>query len=206
MKLLGQIWKEGIIPTEWKKGIIVPLYKREDQEEVGNYRGILLLCTAYKVYAEILRTRLEKAVEEKNLIPESQTGFRKGKSAIDNILNHIVQKEKIKGNKVYAMFADLKAAFDNVDRNTLWKILREGGIKGGLIKKVEEMYEGTEVIVRTKRGYTERFWTKKGVKQGCVISPLLFNMYMAKVEEDFRKRKIGGIEVGKMSLESSVRG
>lgn len=49
VKLLGQIWKEGIIPSEWKKGIIVCLYKREDQEEVGNYRGILLLCTAYKV-------------------------------------------------------------------------------------------------------------------------------------------------------------
>lgn len=123
---------------------------------MGNYRGILLLCIACKVYAEILRTRLEKAVEDKNLIPKSQTGFRKGKSAIDNILNHIVQKEKIKGNKVYAMLADLKAAFDNVDRNTLWKILREGGIKGGLIKKVEDMYEGTEVTVRTKRGYTKR--------------------------------------------------
>lgn len=109
-----------------------------------------------------------------------------------------MQKEKIKGNKVYAMFADLKAAFDNVDRNTLWKILREGGIKGGLIKKVEEMYEGTEVTIRTKRGYTERFWTKKGVRQGCVMSPLLFNM--AKVEGDFRKRKIGGIEVGKIRV------
>lgn len=96
VKLLGQIWKEGIIPSEWKKGIIVPLYKRENQEEVGNYRGILLLRIAYKVYAEILRTRLEKAVEEKNLILESQTGFRKGKSAIDNIfvLNHRKKRSK----------------------------------------------------------------------------------------------------------------
>lgn len=93
VKLLGQIWKEGIILSEWKKGIIILLYKREDQEEVGNYRRILLLCIAYKVYAEILRTRLEKAVEEKNLIPESQTGFRKGKSAIDNILNYIKRKD-----------------------------------------------------------------------------------------------------------------
>lgn len=58
-------------PLEWKKSIIVPLYKRRDQEEVGNYRGISLLCTAYKVYAEVLRMRLEKVIEEKNLVPEN---------------------------------------------------------------------------------------------------------------------------------------
>lgn len=77
---------------DWKKSIIVPLYKRGEPEEVGNYRGISLLYTVYKVYVEILKSRLEEVVEMKKLVPESQSGFRKGKSAIDNIfaLNHIV--------------------------------------------------------------------------------------------------------------------
>lgn len=92
---MRHIWKEGKVPIEWKKSIIA-LYKRGDQEEVGNYRGISLLCTAYKVNAEVLRMRLEKVIEEKNLVSESQTGFRKGKSAIDNIfvLNHRKKRSK----------------------------------------------------------------------------------------------------------------
>jgi len=60
----------------------VPLYKREEREEVGNYRGISLLCSAYKIYAEIPRNKLEKVVEEKELIPENQARFRKGRSTI----------------------------------------------------------------------------------------------------------------------------
>ncbi|XP_018376755.1 PREDICTED: golgin subfamily A member 6-like protein 22 [Trachymyrmex cornetzi] len=82
--LMRQIWKQGEIPEDWKKSIIVPLYKRGDTEKVRNYRGISLLCTAYKWYAEILRTKLEKEVKRNNVIPETQTGFRKGRSTMDN--------------------------------------------------------------------------------------------------------------------------
>lgn len=90
--MLRQIWKKETIPLDWKKSIIVPLYKRGEPEEVGNYRSISLLYTVYKVYVEILKSRLEEVVEMKKLVPESQSGFRKGRSAIDNIfaLNHIV--------------------------------------------------------------------------------------------------------------------
>lgn len=78
-----------------------------------------MLCTAYKIYAEILKESLEKEVEKKEILPESQAGFRKGRSTIDNIfiLNHLVQREKRKVGKeakIYALFVDLKAVFDNV--------------------------------------------------------------------------------------------
>lgn len=65
--------------------IIVPLYKRGEQEKIENYRNISLLCTAYKIYAEKIRMRLEIEVEEKGIISESQAGFRKGKSTLDNM-------------------------------------------------------------------------------------------------------------------------
>jgi len=119
---------------------------------VSNYRGISLLCTAYKVYAEIVKNRMETEVERKGLIPESQAGFRKGRSTLDNIfvLDHVMQREKRKGGeegKVYLFFVDLKAAFDKVDRSRLWEELRRKGIKEELIRGVEKIYEETEVTV-----------------------------------------------------------
>lgn len=88
---------------------MVPIYKKGDQEKVENYTGISLLCTAYKIYAEVLRRRLEEEVEEKKLIPESQAGFRKGRGTMDIfVLNHVVQREREEeDSKIYTMFVDL---------------------------------------------------------------------------------------------------
>ncbi|XP_020297358.1 uncharacterized protein LOC109861916 [Pseudomyrmex gracilis] len=155
----------------------------------------------YKIYAEIIREKLEKEVEEKDLLPENQAGFRKGKSTLDNIyvLNHVVQREKEKEGgerKVYALFIDLKAAFDNVDREKLWKILEKKGVSG-LIKRMKNIYAETEVVVRTEKGLTKSFMVNKGVRQGCVLSPTLFNLYIADLEEELRDRNIRGVTIGK---------
>jgi len=77
IELIKTVWRKGKIPKDWKTSVMVPLHKKEDKDVTGNYRGISLLCTAYKMYAEILRNKLEKEAEEKGMIPESQAGFRK---------------------------------------------------------------------------------------------------------------------------------
>lgn len=130
----------------------MPLYKRGDKEKVENYRGITLLYTAYKIYAEILRKKLKKEIELKGMLPEGQAGFRKGKSTIDNIfiLNHLIQRKKRKGEKKIYMFADLKAAFDKVDREMLWKTLKRKGIKTKAVSRIEKIYEETVMAVRTR--------------------------------------------------------
>lgn len=73
-------------------------------------------------------------------------------------------------------------------------------IKEDLIRRVEKMYERTETIVRTFQGYTDSFSTRKGVKQGCVLTPLLFNLYMAELEKRLESREIGGVEIGKTRI------
>lgn len=98
------------------------------------------------------------------------------------------------------MFVDLKAAFDNVDRETLWRILREKGIKERILRRLQNIYEETTVMVRTKNGLTEKFATKKGVRQGCVSSPLLFNVYIADIDKEMCNRGIGGIAIGKSRI------
>lgn len=108
------------MPVKWRRNIIVPLHKRGDVNDTGNYRGISLLCSAYKIFAEILKKRLEHVMEKKKILPESQAGFMKGRSTMDNIyiLNHITQRKRnVSGNrKVYGLFIDLRVAFNRVNR------------------------------------------------------------------------------------------
>jgi len=202
---LRQIWRENRIPKDWRKSIIVPIYKRGDPNVPSNYRGISLLCTAYKVYAELIRRRLEDHAERVGGIPETQTGFRKGKSTLDNIftLCHLAQRDgrtEEREKRLYAFFADLSVAFDNVDRNTLWRVLREMNLEESLIKKIETIYEITEVMVKAEGKCTESFVTRRGVKQGCVLSPVLFNLYMAGIHAELKNRRIGGVEVGNLRI------
>lgn len=192
LDIMNQIWKEEKIPEEWKTSVVVLIYKNGDQEKAENYRGVSLLCTGYKLYAEMLREKLEEKVVRKKALQESQGGFRKGRGAIDNIfiLNHIVQRKKCKGEKVYVV--DLKAAFDNVDRSKLWRILRDKEIEEQLIRKIRSLYEETRVMIRTKEETTSSFRTEKGMRQGCELSSTLFNLYIADVDKYLEKKGIGG--------------
>lgn len=187
--------------------MIVPIYKKGKQEVVENYRGISLLCTAYKIYAEILRNRSDEEVERRELLPENQCGFRRGRGTMDNIfvLNHLVQGiKKDKDFKFYALFVDLKAAFDNVDRRKLWDILEEKGINQKIISRLMDIYEDTETAVRTEERLARFFRTTKGVRQGCAMSPLLFNLRIADLDNFMKWRNIGGVDLEKDGSQNSL--
>lgn len=94
---------------------------------------------------------------------------------------------------------DLKAVFDRVDREKLWRIMEEKGMDKGMIGRVKRMYENTEVIIKTKNGLTKELKHSKQEKASSRVvwmSPLLFNIYMADLDNRFKKRNIGGISVG----------
>ncbi|XP_076291061.1 uncharacterized protein LOC143214209 [Lasioglossum baleicum] len=129
-RVCNRVWRgEGWI-GEWSEGIVVPIAKKGDSKKAENYRGFTLLQTAYKVYAAILAERLREEVEGKGLLPESQTGFRKGIGCVDNIyvLNYLINRQvKRKSKKMIIFFVDLKAAFDSVDREVLVRAMRARG-------------------------------------------------------------------------------
>ena len=107
-----------------------------------------------------------------------QAGFRKGRGTRDQIANigWIIKKARIP-EKIYFFFIDYAKAFDCVDHNKLWKILKEIGIPDHLTCLLGNLYSGQEATVRAGHGTTDWFQTGKGVHQGCILSPCLFNLY-----------------------------
>ena len=114
-------------------------------------------------------------------LPDVQAGFRKGRETRDHITNicWIIEKarEFQEKKKIYFCFIDYTKAFDCVDHNKLWKILEETGIPGHLTCLLRNLYAGQETTVRTGHGTTDWFQFGKGVRQGCILSPCLFNLY-----------------------------
>ena len=196
--LIKKIWREGRVPKGWNKGVICPILKKGKKEEVKNYRGVTLMDTAYKIYANILNERLKKEMEKK--LGEGQFGFRKDRGTMDAVyvLNYIANREVAKRRgKVFAFFADLKAAFDKVDRKKMEEMMRRAAIGRRLKKRIMETYKETKCIIKVGDKKSEEFWTSSGVRQGCPLSPMLFNMYIMDLEEEMRKEQTGGIVVGR---------
>ena len=148
---------------------------------VNNYRSISLLDTFDKIYTSILNRRLTFYVNIYGKTAESQSGFREGYCTIDNafILMSIIQKHlcKKKG-RIYVCFVDFQKAFDSELREKLWQVLKTVGIKGNLFKVVKDMYKCVKACVRVKNECTDYFECSVGLKQGCLLSPLIFSIFI----------------------------
>ena len=126
---------------------------------------------------KILQASLQQYV--KHELPDVQAGFRKGRGTRDQITNirWIIEKAREFQKNIYFGFIDYAKAFDCVDHNKLWKNLKEMGIPDHLICLLRNLHVGQEAIVRTGHGTTDWFQIRKGVHQGCILSPCLFNFY-----------------------------
>ena len=126
---------------------------------------------------KILQARLQQYMNCE--LPDVQVGFRKGRGTRDQISNihWIVEKAREFQKNIYFCFIDYAKAFDCVDHNKMWKILKEMGIPGHLTCLLRNLYVGQEATARTGRGTADCFQIGKGVRQGCILSPCLFNLY-----------------------------
>ena len=153
------------------------LIKERQCKECSNYRTTALISRASRVMLKILQARLQQYVNCE--LPDIQAGFRKGTGTRDQIPNirWIIEKAREFQKNIYFCFIDYAKAFDCVDHNKLWKILKEMGIPNHLICLLRNLYAGQEETVRTGHGTTDWFQIGKGVCQGYILSPCLFNLY-----------------------------
>ena len=134
------------------------------------------LYTTFQII-KILQTRLQQYVNRE--LPDVQAGFRKGIGTRDQIANirGVMEKAREFQKNIYFCFIDYAKARDCVHHNELWKILKEMGIPDHLTCLLRNLYSGQEATVRTLRGTTDWFQIGKGVCQGCILSPCLFNLF-----------------------------
>ena len=126
---------------------------------------------------KILQAGLQQYVNHE--LPDVQAGFRKGRGTRDEIANicWIIEKAREFQKNIYFCFIDYAKAFDCVDHNKLWKILKEIGISDHLTCILRNLYADQEATARTGHGTTDWLQIGKGVCQGCILSPCLFNFY-----------------------------
>ena len=144
-------------------------------KECSNYSTIALISHISKVMLKVLQARLQQYMNCE--LPDVQAGFRQRnqRSNWQHLLDH--WKSKRVPKNIYFCFIDYAKAFDCVDHNKLWKILKEMGIPDHLTCLLRNLYAAQEATVRTGRGTTDWFQIGKGVHQDCILSPCLFNSY-----------------------------
>ena len=173
-ELFNKVWEDEKVPEAWQKGIIVKLPKKGDLSVCGNWRGINLLSVPGKLFCRVLLQRMRQAIER--TLREEKAGFRSGRGCTDQIfvLRTIVEQSLEWNSSLYINYIDFEKAFDSIHHPSLWKILQAYGFPQKVINILKDMYADNQCCVRHDGQHSDWFHVKTGVRQGCVISPVLF--------------------------------
>ena len=181
--LILSIWNMEEVPHEWLVSDIVTIYKRKgDRSLCDNSRGITLLSVASKILARIMLTRLCKHIAE-NVLPETQCGFRKERSTCDMIFvtRQLQEKCHEQNRDLHIAFIDLTKAFDTVNRDLLWTALSKFGVPPKFLNILRNLHNDMQACVSMGGSKSQLFRVETGVKQGCVLAPVIFNIYLTAV-------------------------
>nr|VZI29711.1 unnamed protein product [Spirometra erinaceieuropaei] len=174
----------------------IPAERKGNRQVCDNHRGISLLNIAGKIFARILLNRLNNHLEQ-GLQPESQCGFRRHRGTTDMIFAARQLQEKCQDMRthLYSTFVDLTKAFDTVNREGLWKIMRKFGCPERFTQMVRQLHDGMMARVTDNGAVSEAFAVTNGVKQGCVLAPTLFSLMFSVMLMDAYRDERPGIRI-----------
>ena len=203
-KLFNLIFSNGKFPESWSESIVTLIHKKGSKYDPNNYRGISITSNLGKLFNKILYNRLLKFVNEHGLICENQIGFKESSRTSDHIftLKSIIDHYKAQKKKVFASFIDLRKAFDTVWREGLFHKLIKAEIPSKLFQIIYSMYIDTKCKIKFSSGITKEFPSTCGVKQGDVLSPLLFNLYINDLVKSLEKVGCNPVVVNGLSINS----
>ena len=152
-----------------------------------------------KVFLKILEQRMRVVVEREGWLGETQCGFRKGCSTEDHLFTLMGPMEMVKKKRrrLWMVFVDLRKAYDRVWRGRIWECLQQRGFGGKLIRILQTIYDNQRRKVRVEGGFTEWIRCEVGLKQGCILSPLLFAIFVADLQERWAQTRRGVLIGGK---------
>ena len=194
-KLCEEMFRLERIPRAWARGLIFPLYKDGDARVPENSRGITLLSVVGKIYTTVLNKRVTSWCEKFGVLSEEQAGFRPGRSTVDHILSvaEVLRLRRKQRKQTHCCFLDIKKAYDTVHRDGLWKRLIEVGIRGKMWRVLKNVYDIVESCVLVGKEQTEWFSVEAGVRQGCILSPILFAVFIDGLARALRKVRVESI-------------
>jgi hypothetical protein len=186
VKIFNHIFMSKEYPEEWNKGIITPIHKKGSKYNPNNYRGITINNAIAKVYSMILRNRLENFIKKHKIIQDTQIGFKKNSQTVDHVMVLQALSEKyIDKGKLHVCFIDFKKAYDSVWRQALLYKLLKQNIRGLLYYQIKALYDKVLVCVKQNDQLSKFFTSNRGVKQGEVLSPILFNLFINDINDCF---------------------
>ena len=186
-KLFNHIETTGEFPTPWKKSFLVPLHKKGPANIPDNYRGLAVGSNLCKFFTKCLNDKLKTFCENNNSLSPQQFGFRDDYRTTDAIfvLRSVISYYKNDNKPIYACFVDFSKAFDSVFRPAMLYKLGEIGVKGNLLKLIQSMYNETCYVIKSNGKFSKQIDSNIGVKQGCNLSPLLFNIFINDIHSIF---------------------
>ena len=195
LMLFNEYLELGMVPNELKDVVISPIFKKDDRRSMDNYRGISLISHHGKLLEKLVNNRLTSVAESLNWLPESQNGFRENRSTVHSIFvsRMLASLCREKGVQLSKVYIDFVKAYDKVNQELLWVVLAKRGVPPKLIRLIRAFHEGSKASVKIDGVLSEVFELTMGLKQGSIIAPLLFNIFIGSMIEaiDRRVNKLG---------------
>ena len=186
--LFNTVFSSSTYPDLWSLNYLRPIHKKGDKKDPDNYRGIAVGSCLGKLYSYVLLNRLEKFIEKNQLVKHNQIGFMKNSQTSDHmfVLKTLVDKfVKDRKERLYVAFVDFKKAYDTINRGKLFQKLKQAQLGDLFLKSLKAMYSSVKYCIKMTNGFTDPIKSFKGLKQGCVLSPTLFNIFIDDVESIF---------------------
>uniref|UniRef100_A0A8D8LZ42 Craniofacial development protein 2 n=3 Tax=Cacopsylla melanoneura TaxID=428564 RepID=A0A8D8LZ42_9HEMI len=189
------IYRTGQIPEDFITSTFITLPKVSKAKNCSDFRTISLISHLSKILLQIMKNRINPIIEEH--LSETQMGFRKEQGCRDAIstLRILIEKNIDKDKDIHLAFIDYKKAFDNVNHAKLIEILEKINIPKADIRLIQTLYWNQKGSVKTSSGTSESFSIQKGVRQGCLISPSLFNIYAEQIIEEALSNERYGVQI-----------